>query len=340
MADIQRNVDLKPFNTFGIPVNARYFTVINSVRDLVELIHTDLFRNERNLILGGGSNILFTKNFDGLVIHNNLKGITFSGETDQLISVTVASGEPWHPFVLHCVRHGWGGIENLALIPGTVGAAPIQNIGAYGVELKEVVEKVKGVELATGNERSFNKAECLFGYRESIFKHELKENFFISSVTLTLTRNKHNLRTDYGTIRTTLSEMHIAHPTIQSVCDAVIQIRSQKLPDPKVLGNSGSFFKNPVVPIEKYNALQKSHHNIPGYASENQLVKIPAAWLIEQCGWKGKRIDKAGVHHMQALVLVNYGGATGEDILDLSRQIQEDVEHNFGIFLAPEVNIM
>jgi UDP-N-acetylmuramate dehydrogenase len=340
MIDIQRNVDLKPYNTFGIRAKARHFVSICSTDELRQLIQTDLFKNEKYLILGGGSNILLSGDFEGLVVHNDLKGIQVSHETENFITLSVASGEPWHPFVMHCVNHNWGGIENLALIPGTVGAAPMQNIGAYGVELKEVVEQVSGVDLVTGEERVFTNAQCQFGYRESIFKHDLKEKFFISSVTLRLTKKNHAIRTEYGALQETLRSMHATPVTIQSVCEAVIRIRQQKLPDPNTLGNSGSFFKNPVIPSTVHEELKKSHQGIPAYPSVDQHVKIPAAWLIEQCGWKGKKINHAGVHHQHTLVLVNYGEATGAEILGLAKQIQADVQQKFGIILTPEVNII
>jgi UDP-N-acetylmuramate dehydrogenase len=337
---IQEHIDLRPYNTFGIQAFARYFVSLHTTDDLVKLIHTDLFASQKRLVLGGGSNILLTQDFDGLVIHNDLKGITVAGETDAQITLTVASGEPWHSFVMHCVNHNWGGIENLSLIPGTVGAAPMQNIGAYGVEIKEVVDRVTGIDLLTGHERTFNNAQCQFGYRESIFKHALREKIFISSVTLSLTKKNHLLRTGYGAIQDTLHAMNITQPTVQNVSDAVIKIRQQKLPDPAALGNSGSFFKNPVVPVEHYEKLLKDYPTMPGYKAENQSIKIPAAWLIEHCGWKGKKINQAGVHHQQALVLVNYGSASGAEILSLSKKIQHDVSEKFEIELTPEVNIL
>ncbi len=339
-ATIQENINLQPYNTFGIKAYARYFISIQTTNDLISLIQSEPYRNHKRLILGGGSNILFTCDFNGLVIHNDLKGITITGETDDHIQLTVASGESWHSFVMHCLGNNWGGIENLSLIPGTVGAAPMQNIGAYGVEIKEVVDRVTGIDLFTGTEQTFTNSECRFGYRESIFKHDLKEKIFISSVTLSLTKKNHRLRTEYGAIKDTLNAMSITQPTIHSVSEAVITIRQQKLPDPQVLGNSGSFFKNPVITASHYEQLLKDYPAMPGYKAENQSIKIPAAWLIESCGWKGKRINDAGVHHQQALVLVNYGTATGEEILSLSRNIQHDVAKKFDIDLTPEVNIV
>lgn len=340
MVVIKNNIDLKPFNTFGISAIARHYVAIGSAEDLINLIETDLYKNEKRLILGGGSNILLTKNFEGLVIHNNLKGIQRSTETDDYITLAIGSGEDWHPFVMHCIKNNWGGVENLSLIPGTVGAAPMQNIGAYGVEIKEVVEKVEGIDLTTGESKTYTNSQCKFGYRESVFKSELKEKIFISSVTLTLSKKTHLLRTDYGAINTILHEMNASSPTIQTISEAVIKIRKQKLPNPAELGNSGSFFKNPSVSSSTYESLKKSHSDMPGYPSVNQTVKIPAAWLIEQCGWKGKRTNDAGVHHEQALVLVNFGNATGKEILDLSMLIRSDVYKKFHIKLTPEVNII
>jgi len=340
MVVFQKDIDLKPYNTFGIRARARYFISVNKHSDIEEILNSDLYKNEKRLILGGGSNILLTGDFNGLVIHNNLKGIETRKENDSHITLTVASGEEWHPFVMHCIKNNWGGIENLALIPGTVGAAPMQNIGAYGVEVKEVVDFVSGIDLHTRTERTFTNTECVFGYRESIFKHALKEIFFISSVTLTLTKKDHLLRMEYGALKDTLQQMNVTSPSIQSIADAVIKIRQQKLPDPKILGNSGSFFKNPTVPADHYTLLKQIHPDIPGYPTDIQMIKIPAAWLIERSGWKGKKINHAGVHHQQALVLVNYDSATGKEILDLAQMIQHDVYNKFGIQLTPEVNII
>lgn len=340
MLTIQNNIDLKPYNTFGIHAVALHFVTINTLAELHELIHTDLFKNEKHLIIGGGSNLLLTQDFMGLIIHNNLKGKAVQKETDETITLEVSSGEPWHPFVAHCVQHNWGGIENLSLIPGTVGAAPMQNIGAYGVELCEVVDHVNGFDLKTGDLKTFSNPECMFGYRESIFKKELREKFFISSVTLTLSKKNHRLNIGYGAIKETLDSMHITTPTIQSISEAVIAIRRKKLPDPSVMGNAGSFFKNPVITDSHYQSLKKTYSELPGYSTENQLVKVPAAWLIEQCGWKGKRFGDAGVHTHQPLVLVNYNHATGEEIFSLAMRVRASVREKFDIDLVPEVNII
>ncbi|HRG79479.1 MAG TPA: UDP-N-acetylmuramate dehydrogenase [Cyclobacteriaceae bacterium] len=337
---IEENISLRPYNTFGIEANARHFCKISSVDQLIELIKTPVYKNEPHLVLGGGSNVLFTKDYAGLVIKADLKGINIEEETDDSVLLNVKSGEVWHELVMYCVQRQWGGIENLSLIPGTVGAAPIQNIGAYGVEIKEVIQKVDGIDLMTGEHKSFNNDECHFGYRESIFKYQLKENFFISSVTLSLTKKNHQFNTSYGAITDTLKAMNITHPTLKSISDAVIHIRRNKLPDPSLIGNAGSFFKNPTISLSHYENLKSSYPKIPGYPSVNQEVKVPAGWLIEQCDWKGKRINNIGVHTQQALVLVNYGDGKGEEIFQLAMQILSSVKEKFNIILTPEVNLI
>jgi UDP-N-acetylmuramate dehydrogenase len=340
MIQIEENINLKPFNTFGIAVNTRYFSKVRTSEELLELTQTHVFKNEKHLILGGGSNILFTSDFDGLIIKTELKGIEVIDESDEVVTIKAQSGELWHDLVLHCVHQQWGGIENLSLIPGTVGASPIQNIGAYGVELKDVLKEVECIDLTTGEKLTFNNSECAFGYRDSIFKHQLKEKIFISSITLSLTKKNHLFNTSYGAIADTLKAMNLHEVSIQSISDAVIQIRKNKLPDPTHLGNAGSFFKNPVISFTHYQSLQKTFSTIPGYHSVNQEVKVPAGWLIEQCGWKGKRINHVGVHAYQALVIVNYDNATGEEIFDLAQQIITSVKQKFYITLTPEVNII
>lgn len=339
MIRIEENVSLRSYNTFGIDANARYFCRISTEAQFQELIHSVEFKNERHLILGGGSNLLFTRDFDGLVIKVDLKGIMIAAEYDDHILLEINSGEAWHELVMYCVQHDWGGVENLSLIPGSVGAAPIQNIGAYGVEIQEVVHLIKGIDLKTGEPASYTKDKCGFGYRESIFKHELKEKYFISSVTLSLTKKNHRINVSYGAIQDTLNVMN-ALPTIQSISEAVIQIRRSKLPDPSLIGNAGSFFKNPTISLSHYQNLKNIHPQIPSYPTVNQEVKVPAGWLIEQCGWKGKRINNIGVHAHQALVLVNYGNGKGEDIYQLAMQIQLSVKEKFNILLTPEVNII
>jgi UDP-N-acetylmuramate dehydrogenase len=340
MITIQENVSLLPFNTFGIDVNARFFGVVRTLDEVQSLIRSDIFKKEKHLIVGGGSNLLLTRDFEGLVVKNELKGIHVVSEYENQIELEVGAGENWHEFVMYCVSKDLGGVENLSLIPGTVGAAPMQNIGAYGVEIKNVIRSVQAVELATGELRSFDKDECQFGYRESIFKHELKNKYFISSITLILTTNHHHFNTTYGAIRDVLKQRGDDAPTLRLVSDAVISIRQSKLPDPAVLGNAGSFFKNPSIAAEQLASLQKSYPQIPSFSEENGLFKIPAAWLIEQCGWKGKRLEDIGVHQHQALVLVNYGGGRGSDIWQLAMTIQESVREKFSITLQAEVNVI
>lgn len=284
--------------------------------------------------------MLFTKNFEGLVIKVELRGIDVLAEDDETVTVKVGAGEIWHQFVLYCVERNWGGVENLSLIPGTVGAAPIQNIGAYGVEIKNIVISVEAIEIETGQTRTFTNSECNFGYRDSIFKQEMKGKFLISSVTLKLTKRNHQLNTSYGAIDETLKLQGISQPTVKSISDAVIQIRRSKLPDPAVIGNAGSFFKNPTIDVGLYEAIKKDHPSFPSYPSGNGFVKIPAAWLIEQCGWKGKTFDSIGVHKNQALVLVNYGGGDGKKLWQLALDIKASVQKKFNINLQPEVNVI
>ncbi|HNR73356.1 MAG: UDP-N-acetylenolpyruvoylglucosamine reductase [Bacteroidetes bacterium OLB12] len=340
MIAIEENKDLAPLTTFGVKATARYFSSITSLAGLTELLKHPVYQNNKRLILGGGSNVLFTSDYAGLVIQNELKGIAIKQETDNSIDIEVMAGENWHNLVLYCVQHNWGGIENLSLIPGTVGAAPIQNIGAYGVEVKEVIKSVTGVDLDTGLTKTWLNQECDFGYRDSVFKRKLKEKFFISSITLTLSKKLHRINTSYGAINDVLKQQHITSPTIQQVSEAVIQIRKSKLPDPTVIGNAGSFFKNPTITPSHYQQLQKTYPDIPGYNSVNQEVKVPAGWLIEQCGWKGKRVGNVGVHTQQALVLVNYTNGTGKEIFSLALQIISSVKEKFNIELICEVNII
>ncbi len=340
MIRIEENVSLKGLNTFGVDVTAAYFTEIHTEVQFQELLLHPIYHGSRHLILGGGSNILFTKHFDGLVIKAGVSGISTTKEYDHHVFVKAGSGDNWHQLVLHCLQHGWGGVENLSLIPGTVGAAPMQNIGAYGVEIKDVIENVTGLDMITGDIRVFNNADCLFNYRESVFKQELKEKYFISSITLRLTKGKHQLNVQYGAIQDVLRHQHIDHPTIIDVSKAVISIRQSKLPDPTVIGNAGSFFKNPAISEEAFTLLKKGYPTIPFYPVDNQNVKVPAGWLIEQSGWKGKKIGRIGVHPHQALVLVNYGGGSGDEILELAMKIQSSVKDKFGIALTTEVNVV
>lgn len=338
---LKRDISLKPFNTFGIDVKAALFVEINSLDELQEVLGQKELVHMPKLILGGGSNILFTNDFSGIVLKMQIKGITVTQEEDEYVYVQAGAGENWHQLVMHCIRKGYGGLENLSLIPGTVGAAPMQNIGAYGVEIKDVFHVLKAVEISTGLSRSFTKEQCEFDYRYSIFKDKkkAKDQYIITHVTLRL--HKHpSLNTSYGDIQKTLDEMGVKKPSIKSVSEAVIKIRQSKLPDPSLLGNAGSFFKNPVVTKLMFEKLKKEYPFIPGYEQPNDLVKVPAGWLIEQCGWKGKVIGNIGVHKNQALVLVNYGNGKGEELRKLAFDIQSSVIEKFGVELMPEVNII
>ena len=340
MAQIEKNKSLKEFNTFGIDAHARYFINITTPEALQELLQTDIFKNEKHLILGGGSNVLFLNDFEGLIIKVSLKGMEIVDQDDETISLKVAAGEIWHDVVMHCVQNNWGGIENLSLIPGTMGAAPIQNIGAYGVEIKEVIKEVEVIDLKNGSKHIIKHDECRFGYRESVFKSEWKEKYFISSVTLTLRTKRHQLNRSYGAINDTLQQMNVTTPSIQTISEAVVHIRQSKLPDPRVIGNAGSFFKNPTITQEHYELIKKINPTAPSYPTVNQEVKVPAGWLIEQCGWKGKKINEVGVHAQQALVLVNYGSGNGKEIFELSQKISASVKEKFNVTLTPEVNII
>ena len=340
MIKVEKNASLKALNTFGIDARAKYLCRISQLEQLTELVNTPLYQQEKSYILGGGSNILFTGDFEGLLIQVDLKGIQILKESDHFVVVRVAAGENWHEFVQKAVGNNWGGVENLSLIPGTVGAAPMQNIGAYGVEIQNLIENVEGVELSSGHLKVFSKDECEFGYRESVFKRGLKKKYFISSVTLRLTKKNHQLNTSYGAIMETLKEMNVTDATIQKISEAVIKIRQSKLPDPRVVGNAGSFFKNPTIALTHYETMLQTNSSMPGYQVDNQNIKVPAGWLIEQCGWKGKTIKNVGVHPKQALVLVNYGGGSGAEILALAKQIQASVFQKFAINLTPEVNIL
>ena len=340
MIQLQENISLRRLNTFGIEAKAKYFVEVTSAEILQELLRHPIYRDYPHLVLGGGSNILFTRDFEGIVIKCTLNGISVSHETDDFIHVKAAAGENWHALVAHCVQHSWGGIENLSLIPGTVGAAPMQNIGAYGAEIKDVIENVNGIELSTGAEQSFTNSACQFNYRESIFKQELKEKYFISSITLRLTKKNHQINIQYGALQEALKQHHIDHPTIKDVSETVIAIRQSKLPDPRLIGNAGSFFKNATLSKEVFASIKNDHPSIPFYSTDSQFVKVPAAWLIEQCGWKGKKFGDIGIHSMQALVLVNYGNGKGEEIFNLAMKIQQSVKEKFGIILMTEVNII
>ena len=340
MIQIQENISLQRLNTFGIEAKAKYFIEVVSTTQLEELIRHPVYRDHSHLILGSGSNVLFTKDYEGIIIKCALSGISIRNENDDFVLLKGGAGENWHSLVMHCIQHNWGGVENLSLIPGTVGAAPMQNIGAYGVEIKDVIECVNGIDLGTGIERSFTSSDCKFNYRESIFKQELKEKYFISSITLRLTKKNHQIKTAYGAIKEVLNKHSVLQPTIKDVSDAVIAIRQSKLPDPQLIGNAGSFFKNPAVSESVLEEMKKDYPSIPFYPTDNQYFKISAAWLIDQCGWKGKKFGSIGVHPLQALVLVNYGDGKGEEIFQLATRIQHSVKEKFGVTLTTEVNII
>lgn len=336
--NIQENISLKSYNTFGIDVKARFFVEITGLAQLQKVL--ELTAYPKRFIISGGSNMLLTKDIDALVMHINLKGTAIAEENGDTVEIKAMAGENWHNLVMWCLERGYGGLENLSLIPGNVGTAPIQNIGAYGVELKDVFVSCTAMEVETGELVAFDKEECEFGYRDSIFKNTAKDKYIITSVNLRLTKNDHVLHTGYGAIEEELKNSGIVYPTIKDISNAVIAIRRSKLPDPKELGNSGSFFKNPVISKKKFDKFIKSHPKAPFYEMEDDRFKIPAGWLIEQCGFKGRRFGDAGVHEKQALVLVNYGNATGKEILELAEKIQKEVHGNFGIHIQPEVNII
>ena len=333
---IQTNKNLKEYNTFGISVKAEMFAAFSSIEELKQILS---FRNNKKLlVLGGGSNLLLTKDFDGLVIKNEIKRFEVIEETASEVIVESGAGENWHEFVLNCIDKGFGGIENLSLIPGSVGASPMQNIGAYGVEIKDVFESLSAYHIASGEIHYFNKTKCEFGYRESIFKNKVKGEYIILTVTFRLSKNP-TINSSYGAINEQLKVMGIKNPTIQELSAAVIAIRQSKLPDPKIIGNAGSFFKNPTVEIALLEKIQKNYPDIPNYPALNGK-KLAAGWLIEKAGWKGRTFDNYGVHKLQALVLVNYGNCTGQEIFDLSSQIIQDVFEKFGVLLEREVNIL
>jgi len=332
---IKQNISLKPHNTFGMNVKAKRFLTINAAEELQTLIPTE---KGPYFILGGGSNMLLTKDINALVLKNEIKEKKIIRNFKNSVYVAAGGGEDWHQFVLWCIKKGLGGIENLSLIPGTLGAAPIQNIGAYGVELKDVFHALEAINLKTGKLEKFKNKDCQFAYRESIFKRKLKGKYFITRVILKLSKSP-RVNLSYGAIKNTLAEMKVSTPTIKDVSKAVIHIRSSKLPDPAKIGNSGSFFKNPELSARQFKKLQKSNPNIPHYPLPDGRVKVPAGWLIEQAGWKGKRIGDAGCHAKQALVLVNHKNAKGKDILKLSEKIQASVKKKFGVALSREVNV-
>jgi UDP-N-acetylmuramate dehydrogenase len=333
---ITQHVSLLPYNTFGIDAKARYFTAVSTVAELQQAIQTDA---QPIRMLGGGSNILLTGPVGGLLIRNEIMGIDVVRRFKNRVWVKAGGGVVWHDFVLWAVENGYGGVENMSLIPGTVGAAPVQNIGAYGVELKDVFVRLEACDLKTGKLRTFHAGQCQFGYRDSVFKKTAKGQYGITSVTFSLTSTQHRLHLAYGDIRRTLDAAGISEPTIADISRAVIQIRSSKLPDPAVIGNCGSFFKNPETERSMLERIRQTHPQVVSFDQPGGRVKIPAGWLIEQCGWKGKRVGQTGCYEKQALVLVNYGGANGAEVKQLAEAIIASVEQTFGIRLEPEVNI-
>ena len=335
---IHSSVNLKSLNSFGVEVVTNQFGTFKNIEELRALLKEK--GDSELLILGGGSNLLFTKNFNGLVIKNEIKGIEIVQEDDNRILVKAGAGENWHEFVLKCIENNWGGIENLSLIPGNVGASPMQNIGAYGVEIKDVFHELEAFHIESGTIKLFKHQECNFGYRESVFKNTMKGQYIILNVSFELTKKNHQIKTSYGDILNELKRNEISLPTIKDVSNAIIAIRKSKLPDPKELGNAGSFFKNPVIEKSEFENLQKKHPKIPHYVINENQVKVPAGWLIEQAGWKGKKFNNFGVHNKQALVLVNYGGASGIEIYNLSTEILNDIQNKFNIKLEREVNII
>ena len=339
MASILKNVNLKPFNTFGIEVFCSYFTEVHSEEDFIALLQQPVYLQNKKLILGGGSNVLFTADFDGLVIKNNIKGIELVDETNTHVTLRVAAGEIWHDLVMWCINKNYAGIENLSLIPGCVGASPMQNIGAYGVEIKEVFHQLEALSMETGKKEFFSKEACEFGYRESVFKHKYKNRYIITAVNFILKKNP-EINTTYGAISEELRNMQVQHPGIRDVSNAVMNIRRSKLPDPKETGNAGSFFKNPEVTADFYEQLKQRFPQLVAYPLASGGYKLAAGWLIEQCGLKGFSFNGAAVHNKQALVLVNKNHCTGADVYELSSLVLEKVFDTFGVTLEREVNII
>ena len=335
---VQKDKSLKSYNTFGIEAKARFFYEINTLDELRNALR--LKQYPKKFIISGGSNMLLTKDIDALVLHINLKGIDVIFEDDDAVTIKVMAGEPWHDLVLWTLEQNYGGLENMSLIPGNTGTAPIQNIGAYGVELKDTFVSCEAMNVKSQKIKTFTKDDCEFGYRDSYFKNKGKKKYIIVSVNLRLSKKNHRLNTSYGSIEEELRKNNITAPSIKDISNCVVAIRQSKLPDPNVLGNSGSFFKNPVISASEFHTFIKRHPQAPHYKMSESEFKIPAGWMIEQCGFKGKRFGDAGVHKNQALVLVNYGSATGQEVLDLANKIIEVVQQRFDITITPEVNII
>ncbi|MFT5916255.1 MAG: UDP-N-acetylmuramate dehydrogenase [Flammeovirgaceae bacterium] len=339
--NFQSNYSLKNLNTFGIDAKAKSFTEVNSEDELKAVLQNEKAKQNRILPLGGGSNMLFTQDFEGLVIQNSIQGLEIIEQSEKEAIIEVGGGENWHEFVLKTLENNWGGLENLSLIPGTVGASPIQNIGAYGVELKDTFVSLRAMEITTGEIREFTHQECNFGYRESIFKTDLKGKYIITKVTFRLTHSNHNTNISYGAISQVLKEWEVEAPTVQDISRAVISIRESKLPNPTEIGNCGSFFKNPEIPEAEFEKVKANFPNIVSYpASKSGFIKVPAGWLIEQCGWKGKKVGNVGTFPKQALVIINLGNATGEEAKNFAMEIRKSVWNKFGIEINPEVNLI
>ncbi|MBN1414387.1 MAG: UDP-N-acetylmuramate dehydrogenase [Bacteroidales bacterium] len=337
MLSLRENISLLSYNTFGIALYAKWFAIPETTEDVIELLRNDRPEWKSKFVLGGGSNVLFTRNYEGLIIHPEIKGMEKVKKTKDNVWIRVGSGENWDDFVCYCVSNDLGGLENLSHIPGNVGASPVQNIGAYGAEVKDCIEKVETVMLKNCRKKVFSARECKFDYRNSIFKKELKNRCIITHVTFRLTRN-HEFKTRYPDLEKELDGY--PETSIQTIREAIIAIRKKKLPEPAQLGNAGSFFKNPVLNIQQFNTIRQSFPSIPGYKCEEQRFKISAAWLIEQCHWKGKRIGNVGTYKKQPLVIVNHGSASGTEIVEFARRIQRAVKTHFGITLETEVNIL
>lgn len=338
MKDI-KNYNLLNHNTFGISGNCRRFVEFDNVDELQTCVRSITAEDKPLLIIGGGSNLLLTRDFPGLVLHSAIMGREVVKESEGKVWLRCGSGETWDGIVAYAVEKGWHGAENLSLIPGEVGASAVQNIGAYGAEAKDLIAKVEAVEIATGNVVEFSNEDCRYAYRQSRFKNEWKDHYVITYVTYCFSLD-FCPDLDYGNIRHSLEEQGISKPTAQQLRQTIINIREAKLPDPKVTGNAGSFFMNPVVGRDVYERLAAQHEGMPHYVVDADHIKIPAGWMIEQCGWKGASLGRAGVHDRQALVLVNRGGATGEEVVTLYKRIIEDVRAKFGIEIHPEVNVI
>lgn len=332
---IQQNLSLKSYNTFGIDVNTRYFAEYSSIGELKEILGSEIINAKPWLHIGGGSNLLFLKDFEGIILHSQLKSIEKISETNEIVLLKVGAGMVWDDFVAYCVSNNYYGVENLSLIPGEVGASAVQNIGAYGMEVKDVIETVDTIHTETLNERIFTNEECRYGYRKSIFKEELRGKYIITNVTFRL-KKQPDYQLDYQHLREAVLQR--GEINLANIRSTVISIRESKLPDPSITGNAGSFFMNPVIPKEKFEELQLSHPTMPHYPASETEVKVPAGWLIEQCGWKGRSVGNVGVHSRQALVIINLGGATGPEVAGLAAQIRENVFQRFGIDITPEVN--